>query len=36
MATTLDRILQSQGFGTRRYCGDLVEAGLVEVNGELS
>ena len=35
MATTLDRILQSQGFGTRRYCGDLVEAGLVEVNGEL-
>ena len=35
MATTLDRILQSQGFGTRRYCGDLVAAGLVEVNGEL-
>jgi 16S rRNA pseudouridine516 synthase len=35
MATTLDRILQSQGFGTRRYCGDLVEAGLVEVNGAL-
>jgi len=35
MATTLDRILQSQGFGTRRYCGDLVVAGLVEVNGEL-
>lgn len=36
MATvTLDRILQSQGFGTRRYCGDLVEAGLVEVNGTL-
>ena len=32
---TLDRILQSQGFGTRRYCGDLVAAGLVEVNGEL-
>ncbi len=35
MAMTLDRILQSQGFGTRRYCGDLVAAGLVEVNGEL-
>ena len=35
MAITLDRILQSQGFGTRRYCGDLVEAGLVEVNGVL-
>ncbi|MCA3231618.1 MAG: rRNA pseudouridine synthase, partial [Cupriavidus sp.] len=35
MAITLDRILQSQGFGTRRYCGDLVEAGLVEVNGAL-
>lgn len=31
---TLDRILQSQGFGTRRYCGDLIGAGLVEVNGE--
>jgi 16S rRNA pseudouridine516 synthase len=31
---TLDRILQSQGFGTRRYCGDLIAAGLVEVNGE--
>lgn len=31
----LDRILQSQGFGTRRYCGDLVEAGLVEVDGEV-
>ncbi len=32
---TLDRILQSQGFGTRRYCGDLIAAGLVEVNGTL-
>jgi 16S rRNA pseudouridine516 synthase len=29
----LDRILQSQGFGTRRYCGDLIGAGLVEVDG---
>lgn len=33
--TPLDRILQSQGFGTRRYCGDLVAAGMVEVEGEL-
>lgn len=32
--TPLDRILQSQGFGTRRYCGDLVGAGMVEVEGE--
>ncbi|MDC6293689.1 pseudouridine synthase [Ralstonia pseudosolanacearum] len=29
----LYRILQSQGFGTRRYCKDLVFAGLVHVNG---
>ncbi|AMP68141.1 16S rRNA pseudouridine(516) synthase [Ralstonia solanacearum] len=29
----LYRILQSQGFGTRRYCKDLVIAGLVHVNG---
>lgn len=35
MAMTLDRILQSQGFGTRRYCGDLIGAGLVEVDGVL-
>ncbi|GAB7543317.1 16S rRNA pseudouridine(516) synthase [Cupriavidus sp. 8B] len=35
MAMTLDRILQSQGFGTRRYCGDLIGAGLVEVDGTL-
>lgn len=31
---TLQRILQAEGFGTRRYCGDLVEAGLVEVEGQ--
>lgn len=31
----LYRILQAEGFGTRRYCGDLVAAGLVEVEGEL-
>lgn len=30
---TLDRILQSQGFGTRKYCRELVDAGEVSVNG---
>ena len=33
---TLERILHSQGFGTRRYCRDLVLADLVKVNGILS
>jgi 16S rRNA pseudouridine516 synthase len=32
---TLDRILQSQGFGTRKYCRALVEDGDVVANGEL-
>ena len=32
---TLDRILQSQGFGTRRECQQLCDYGLVTVNGEL-
>lgn len=32
---TLDRILQSQGFGSRKYCRELVEDGEVAVNGEL-
>ncbi len=31
--TTLDRILQSQGFGSRKACRMLVEAGLVSVDG---
>ena len=31
---SLDRILQSQGFGSRKYCRELVEAGEVTVNGE--
>ena len=31
----LEKILFSQGFGTRRYCRDLVYAELVKVNGEL-
>jgi 16S rRNA pseudouridine516 synthase len=30
---TLDRILQSQGFGTRRWCGELVAAGEVRIAG---
>ena len=30
---TLDRILQSQGFGTRKYCRNLIADGDVEVNG---
>ncbi|UGQ45246.1 pseudouridine synthase [Massilia endophytica] len=32
---TLDRILQSQGFGTRKYCRALIEDGDVIANGEL-
>lgn len=31
---TLDRILQSQGWGTRRYCRELVEDGEVSIAGE--
>jgi len=32
----LEKILFSQGFGTRRYCSDLVFAELVKVNGVLA
>ena len=32
---SLEKILFSQGFGTRRYCNDLVYAELVHVNGQL-
>ena len=32
---SFDRILQSQGFGTRKYCRDLVDDGEVSVNGEV-
>lgn len=32
---SLDKILQSQGFGTRKYCRDLVEDGEVSINGEI-
>jgi len=32
---TLDRILQSQGFGTRKWCAELVSDGEVRINGEI-
>ncbi len=32
---TLDRILQSQGFGTRKWCGELIADGEVAFNGEI-
>jgi 16S rRNA pseudouridine516 synthase len=32
-AMTLDRLLQSQGFGSRKYCRQLVRNGEVEVGG---
>ncbi|MFX5756674.1 S4 domain-containing protein, partial [Acinetobacter baumannii] len=31
----LDRILQSQGFGSRKYCRELIEDGEVVINGEV-
>jgi 16S rRNA pseudouridine516 synthase len=31
---TLDRILQSQGFGTRKWCAELIADGEVSINGE--
>ena len=30
---SLDRILQSQGFGTRKYCRALIDDGDVAING---
>lgn len=33
---SLEKILFSQGFGTRRYCSDLVFSDLVKVNGVLA
>ena len=30
---TLDRILQAQGFGTRKWCGELIAAGEVSIAG---
>lgn len=32
---SLDRILQSQGVGTRKYCRQLIEDGEVVINGEV-
>ncbi|HWU98169.1 MAG TPA: 16S rRNA pseudouridine(516) synthase [Oxalicibacterium sp.] len=32
---TLDRILQSQGYGTRKYCRGLIEDGEVTIGGEV-
>lgn len=32
---TLDRILQSQGFGTRKWCAELIADGEVTFNGEV-
>jgi 16S rRNA pseudouridine516 synthase len=32
---SVDRILQSQGFGTRKWCRELIEMGEVRVAGEL-
>lgn len=32
---TLDRILQSQGFGTRKWCAGLIADGEVSINGEV-
>jgi 16S rRNA pseudouridine516 synthase len=32
---TLDRVLQSQGFGTRKYCRALIEDGDVTINGDV-
>ena len=32
---TLDRILQSQGFGTRKWCGELIADGEVSIAGEI-
>ena len=32
---TLARILQSQGFGTRKWCAELIAAGEISINGEI-
>ncbi|MEN9867617.1 MAG: hypothetical protein RL748_3207 [Pseudomonadota bacterium] len=34
-ALTLDRIVQSQGFGSRKYCRELISDGEVAFNGEI-
>lgn len=32
---SLDRVLQSQGIGSRKYCRELIEDGEVSINGEV-
>ena len=32
---SFDRILQSQGFGIRKYCRELIEDGEVSIAGEV-
>lgn len=32
---SLDKILQSQGFGTRKWCAKLIDDGEVKINGEV-
>ena len=32
---TIDRLLQSQGFGARKWCQQLVADGEVSINGEI-
>jgi 16S rRNA pseudouridine516 synthase len=32
----LDKLLQEQGFGTRKYCRELIDAGFVEIGGEIA
>lgn len=32
---TLDRILQAQGFGTRKWCSELIAAGEVSISGKI-
>lgn len=32
----LDKLLQSQGFGTRKYCRELIDAGAIAIEGEIS
>ena len=32
---TLDRMLQSQGFGTRKYCRQLIAEGELSIDGEV-
>lgn len=36
MKMTLDKMLQSQGFGTRKYCRELVELGAVKIGDILA